>query len=204
MSLGPGAARWWLVRHAPVPCPHGRIHGQLDVACDTSDEDDIRQLARRIPKNALLVESGLMRCRQTAGALESAGLMLPPPLVEPDLAEQNFGRWQAKSWLELETAKDPDLEAFWSSPAHAVPPGGESFAQVCDRVGRAIGRISAANMGRDILAVVHAGTIRAALAFALKLEPEQALGFAVQPLSLTRLDGTPEGWRVECVNVTAF
>ncbi len=198
------AARWWLVRHAPVPCPHSRIHGQLDVACDTSDDEDFRQLAKRIPINALLIESGLIRCRQTAGALEAAGLMLPPPLIEPDLVEQNFGRWQGRNWMELEAAKDPDLDAFWSDPAHAVPPGGESFADLCDRVGRAMGRISADNMGRDILAVVHAGTIRAALAFALKLAPEQALGFAVQPISLTRLDGTPDGWRIDCVNVTAI
>lgn len=202
--MSAGAARWWLVRHAPVPCPHGRIHGQLDVTCDTSDDEDFRQLAKRIPNQSLLIESGLMRCRQTVGALETAGLVLLPPVIEPDLVEQNFGRWQGRSWLELETAKDPDLEAFWRDPAHAVPPGGESFAQMCARVAAAIGRISEQHMDRDILAVVHAGTIRAALAFALKLEPEQALGFAVRPLSLTRIDGTPDGWRIECVNVTAF
>lgn len=199
-----GATRWWLVRHAPVPCPHSRIHGRLDVACDTSDDEDFRQLSLRIPSHAVLVESGLMRCRQTAGALEAAGLVLPPPMIEPDLAEQDFGRWQGKSWMELEAAKDPDLEAFWADPAHAVPPGGESFAQVCDRVSAAIRRLSETHAGRDVLAVVHAGTIRAALAMALKLDPAQALSFSVRPLSLTRLDGLPEGWRIECVNVTAF
>lgn len=201
MSAG---TRWWLVRHAPVPCPHSRIHGQLDVACDTSDEEDFRQLVARVPSYATLVESGLMRCRQTAGALEAAGLVLPPPLIEPDLAEQNFGRWQGKSWMELEAAKDPDLEAFWQDPAHNRPPDGESFADVCARVARVMERLTREAAGRDVLAVVHAGTIRAALAMALKLDPAQALSFAVQPLSLTRIDGTPEGWRVECVNVTAF
>ncbi|CAA7621562.1 Phosphoglycerate/bisphosphoglycerate mutase [Magnetospirillum sp. LM-5] len=195
--------RWWLVRHAPVPCPHGRIHGQLDVACDTSDDEDFRQLAARVPPQATLVESGLMRCRQTTGALEAAGLVVPPPLVEPDLMEQNFGRWQGRSWMELEAAKDADLDAFWAEPAFAVPPGGESFAALCDRVGAALARLSGPLAGRDVLAVVHAGTVRAALAAALSLPPDIALRFAVQPLSLTRLDLTPEGWRVECVNVTA-
>ncbi|MBC7906236.1 MAG: histidine phosphatase family protein [Rhodospirillaceae bacterium] len=195
--------RWWFVRHAPVPCPHGRITGRLDVACDVSDEEDFRQLVSRIPVNATLVESGLMRCRQTAGALESAGLMLPPPHVEPDLVEQDFGRWQGKSWMELDAAKDPDLPAFWQNPADATPPGGESFATMCTRIRRAIHRVSEEAAGRDVLAIVHAGTIRAALAMALDLQPAQALKFAIQPLSLTRIDGTPEGWRVECVNVTA-
>ncbi|MBI5165254.1 MAG: histidine phosphatase family protein [Magnetospirillum sp.] len=198
-----GTSRWWWVRHAPVPCPQGRIHGRLDVACDVSDSEDFRQLAARIPAGAVLLESGLMRCRQTAGALESAGLLLPPPLVEPDLAEQDFGHWQGHSWLDLEAAKDPDLAAFWRDPATAAPPGGESFAAMTARVAAAIRRLSREHGGRDILAVVHAGTVRAALALALDLSPAQALQFAVQPLSLTRIDAVAASWRVECVNVTA-
>lgn len=195
--------RWWWLRHAPVPCPHGRITGRLDVSCDTSDEEDFRLLARRIPVQAVLVESGLLRCRQTAGALEAAGLVLPPPLVEPALMEQDFGRWQGRSWMELEAAKDPDLAQFWADPAHAVPPGGESFAAVTVRVAEAIGRLNALHAGRDILAIAHAGTIRAALALALDLAPAQALKVAVHPLSLTRLDYMAEGWRVEGVNLLA-
>lgn len=195
------ATRWWLVRHAPVPCPHGRVHGQLDVACDTSDDEDFAELARRLPVNPVLVESGLIRCRQTSGALEKAGLLLPPPIIEPELIEQNFGRWQGKSWMELDAAKDPDVAAFWADPAETAPPEGESFGNMCVRVARAMARLTEQHPNRDILAVVHAGTIRAALAAALGLQPAQALRFAVQPLSLTRLDATPEGWRVDCVNV---
>lgn len=198
------STRWWLLRHAPVPCPHGRIHGRLDVACDTSEDEVFRSLARVLPVNAVLVESGLIRCRQTAGALETAGLLLPPPLVEPDLAEQDFGRWQGRSWMELEAAKDEDLPAFWADPANARPPGGESFAAVIGRVGAAMDRLAAAHAGRDILAVVHAGTVRAALAVALGLSPDQALRFAVRPLSLTRLDATAGGWRVEMVNAQPY
>lgn len=198
------ATKWWLLRHAPVPCPHGRIHGRLDVACDTSEDEVFRALARALPSNPVLVESGLIRCRQTAGALEAGGLLLPPPMVEPDLVEQDFGRWQGRSWMELEAAKDPDLAAFWADPAGNPPPGGESFAAVVERVRAAMDQITAAQVGRDILAVVHAGTVRAALAAALDLKPEQALRFAVKPLSLTRLDFTPAGWRVEMVNAQPY
>jgi alpha-ribazole phosphatase len=194
--------RWWLLRHAPVPCPHGRIYGRLDVACDTSEDEAFAQLARCLPINPVLVESGLIRCRQTAGALEAAGLLLPPPIVEPDLVEQDFGRWQGKSWTELDAAKDPGLPEFWRSPATATPPGGESFATMIERVAAAMDGLTAAHPNRDLLAIVHAGTIRAALARALGLEPAQALRFAVQPLSLTRLDATGDGWRIEGVNLT--
>jgi alpha-ribazole phosphatase len=194
------SVKWWWVRHAPVPCPIGRIHGNLDVACDTSDEADFAALVHMLPKNPILVESGLLRCRQTTGGLEKAGMSLPPPIIETAFQEQDFGRWQGRSWTDLETAKDPDLKAFWQEPAYAVPPGGESFATQISRVAEAIDRLSRLHDGRDILAVVHAGTIRAALAHALEIKPDKALSLSIAPLSLTRIDMVHQGWRVELVN----
>ncbi|HLN22474.1 MAG TPA: histidine phosphatase family protein [Patescibacteria group bacterium] len=200
MSMPQGTTRWWWLRHAPIPDPEGRIAGQLDLPCDTSDEDWFRALANRLPRNAVLVESGLMRCAQTIGALEAAGLALPPSQVEPGLIEQDFGRWQGHNWGELASAKDPELPAFWRDPASAVPPAGESFSVMVERVGDAIARLTAEHEGRDIIAVAHAGTIRAALTVALGIAPAAALAFVVEPLSLTRIDALSGGWRVVGVN----
>lgn len=199
MSAQP-STRWWWLRHAPVPDPEGRITGRLDLPCDTSDTDWFAILANRLPRNAALVESGLIRCNQTIGALEAAGLPLPPALVEPDLVEQDFGRWQGRAWTVLSAAKDPDLPGFWQAPATATPPGGESFASMIERVRQVIERLNEDLYGRDILAVAHAGTIRAALAVALDIPPEAALAFAIDPLSLTRIDALDNGWRVTGVN----
>lgn len=203
MMAGVRETRFWLVRHAPVPSPQGHIPGQLDVACDLSDEDDLRQLALRLPQGAVLVESGLRRCRQTSEALAGIGLPLPDPRIEPDLMEQHFGAWQGKSWIEIEAEKDPALERFWADPAGTAPPGGESFADLCARVGAALDRLADHYPGRDVVMVVHAGSIRAAVAHALALAPSQALQLAIRPLSLTRLDCTAGGWMVDCMNVTA-
>lgn len=187
-------ARWWLVRHAPVRGWDGRIYGCSEVPCDTADGAAFGALAAHLPGDAVLVESGLGRCRQTAVALVAAGARLPPPVVDADLAEQSFGDWQGLSWADI-----PDPR-FWDAPTTTAPPGGESFAQVIARVGRSVARLSAAHAGRDIVAVVHAGTVRAALALALDLSPPAALRLVVDNLSLTRLDLTPQGWRVVAVN----
>jgi alpha-ribazole phosphatase len=48
--------------------------------------------------------------------------------------------------------------------------------------------------------VVHAGTIRAALCIALDIAPASALGFVIEPLSITRIDRLSRGWRVLSVN----
>ncbi len=73
------------------------------------------------------------------------------------------------------------------------------------RAEAAIRRLNASHGGRDIVAVAHGGTIRAALSVALKLDPEMALGFSSDNLALTRIDhiagSEGEAWRVVGVNL---
>ena len=52
----------------------------------------------------------------------------------------------------------------------------------------------------DVIIVAHGGTIRAALAIALDIAAETALGFVIDPWSLTRLDRLDRTWRVVWVN----
>jgi broad specificity phosphatase PhoE len=61
-------------------------------------------------------------------------------------------------------------------------------------------RMAEAHDDQDVVIVSHGGAIRAAVAHALGIGPDNALHLAIQNLSLTRLDRMPEGWRVVCVN----
>ena len=77
---------------------------------------------------------------------------------------------------------------FWHAPAHERAPGGESFVDVMQRVARRHPSRARANRGRDIIAVAHGGTIRAALGLALGLDPEACLAFTMENCSVTRID----------------
>jgi broad specificity phosphatase PhoE len=204
------ATRFWWVRHAPVP-HDGRIYGQTDLSCDCSDAAVFAGLAAFLPQGAVWVTSTLRRTHETAAAIVRAGLAGPEPIPGPealalaDLAEQNFGAWQGLTYEELRRSRAGDFHRFWHAPAHVAAPGGESFLVVIERVARAIRRLVAEHAGRDIIAVTHGGTIRAALALALGLEPEAALAFAIENCSLTRIDhidgpGQGHSWRVVTVN----
>ena len=193
--------RWWWVRHAPVAWAGVRIYGRADLDCDVSNAAAFSSLAARLPQEAVSVQSNLSRTRRTAAAIAAAGLELAPPLIEPDLAEQSFGRWEGSSWDELQDAADPHLSAFWTSPFTVAPPDGESFIQVVERVRTVVERITAAHPGRDIIAVAHAGSIRAALLVALDLSPLSAHAMSLDPLSLTRIERTEDGWTVRGVNL---
>jgi len=197
--------RCWWIRHAPVVDNGGRIYGRSDIDADTSDRSSFTALARRLPNPAVWVTSDLRRTQQTAAAIAAAGPTIEPPRIERDIAEQDFGEWQGRKRDEI-FAREAEWHQFWLAPAQARPPGGESFVDLIGRVVPAIDRLVAEHAGRDLVLVAHGGSIRAALAGALGLDPETALAFAVDNLSLTRIDHiatTDEprsAWRVVAVN----
>ena len=200
--------RWWFVRHAPVGGVEGNIYGSDYVECDVSDAAAFAVLAQALPGDAVWLTSHLSRARLTAGAIAAAGLTFPEPVVEADLGEQCFGDWQGSSWAEME-AGDPDAyRAFWEKPASSAPPGGESFADLIGRAGAIIDRYTADHAGRDIVAVCHGGTIRAAIAHVLDLSPEMGMSFSLGTLSVTRLEHVEGGllrgrggaWRIAGIN----
>ena len=198
--------RWWLVRHAPVVGHDGRIYGSNDVPADVSDTATFRKLADSLPEDGLLVSSHLSRAKRTAEALVDGGLRVAGHIVEKDLGEQDFGDWQGRTWDDISAEEEAvGAHKFWTAPASHAPPGGESFHSVIDRVAGVVERLTKHYSGRDIVAVIHGGSIRAALAHALNIDPEIALGFATENLSTTRLDhvsgdGAGGNWRVAFVN----
>ena len=199
--------RWWWLRHAPVINHGGVIYGNSEVDCDVSNVSDFRSLAARLPEDAVWVTSNLGRTRKTAAAIAAASdRSEPEQLVESHLAEQNFGAWQGRTLAEIEIAGEAAQHRFWLTPAAHTPPGGESFVAVVERVSGVVERLNRVHAGRDIVTVTHGGTIRAALAIALGLDPAAVLAFQIETLSLTRIDHISDrnhgdDWRVVGVNL---
>jgi alpha-ribazole phosphatase len=181
--------RLWLIRHAPVAGPEGVIHG-VDAPADISDVAAIAALHAKLPDAAKVFASPSARTLATAAAL---GLR---PVAEPRFSEQDFGDWTGRRHDDLAREPGEAYHAFWRAPADSRPPGGESFADQIVRVRDGLAELPPG----DAILVVHSGTIRAALAIALELKPEQALRFAIAPLSLTRIDRVVGGWRIVGVN----
>lgn len=210
------ATRWWWIRHAPVVDHGGRIYGQTDLVADCCDVETFSRLAEWLPEKAVWITSHLKRTQQTAAAIRAhmrcdPGEVVVEPLIERGFAEQHFGDWQGLTHDELARRRDGAWHRFWLAPACEAPPGGESFVQLCERAGTAISRLTAEHEDRDLVVVAHGGSIRAAIAYAVGLDPERALAFAIDNCSLTRLDhfgagadsATPSehgAWRLAFVN----
>lgn len=198
--------RWWWIRHAPVVVDEGRIYGQSDLPCDCSDARVFSSLAALLPHNAVWLTSHLTRTQQTARAIfAAADFAVPPELVaDKDLAEQHLGDWQGLDRRTFLMNRRQVPDSFWYATADERAPNGESFVDLTERVGRAITRATRKHPGRDIVAVAHGGTIRAAIAIALGLPPRGGFAFMIDHCSLTRLDHyqgqQSAGWRVTAIN----
>lgn len=188
--------RWWWVRHAPSVGVPGIIHGQDDVDADLSDKAALDARRQSLPEDAVWLTSGLARTIQTAAALGHTDCRAVPGLME-----QDFGDWNGLNWDDL---REDQTAAFWQDYATQAPPNGESFVHMMDRVSDRIAELSHEYEGRDIIAVAHAGTIRAALAMALNLFAKPALSFQLDTLSLTEIEIIPDGdlreWCVHGIN----
>ena len=197
--------RWWWVRHAPVRVDNGNIYGQADLPCDCSDRTVFDGVARILPRDAVWYASGLQRTHQTAQAIWDAGVPAPTELIK-DRAfdEQHMGEWQGRNRAQFLASLPAEIGSYWFAPADVRAPGGESFVDLFERTRGAIKRINTQHHGRDIVAVTHGGTIKAAIAHALGLEPKNGLLFTIDNCSVTRLDhltsGQDIGWRVPMIN----
>jgi alpha-ribazole phosphatase len=202
-SKGVVTTRWWWVRHAPVREDNGCIYGQKDLGCDTSDRVVFEAVGKILPRDAVWYASNLKRTHQTADAIWAAGFPRPATMMrEAALAEQHLGEYQGMNRAAF-LASQP-VGSHWFGPIDQPTPGGESFMDLYNRVGAAIERITAEHAGKDIIAVAHGGTIRAAVGLALGNAPEKGLMFDIDNCSVTRLDHFASAgrsvWRLPMVN----
>ncbi|HEY1411455.1 MAG TPA: histidine phosphatase family protein [Rhodopila sp.] len=196
---------FWLIRHALV-AENARavLYGVMDVPlCESTLLEQApmyRSLASRLPRTADWLVTPLARTRRTAETIFAHGYPRVTLGLEPGLIEQSLGEWQGLPHHELPQKLMHPAHAFWPLAGNEKPPGGESMAEVITRVGAAMERLAETRAGKDVVIVSHGGAIRGAIAHALRIEADNALHMSIQNLSLSRLQRTPDGWRVVCVN----
>lgn len=174
-----------LIRHAPAD-HGGRLVGRTDVPALLPDAGAFDAIRAAVAGRAVLCSPAL-RCRQTANALaQNADVTL-----QPKLWEQDFGAHDGMRFDQL-----PDLGALSvQALAEHRAPGGESFADMAARV------VPVLEAAGPAVIVAHAGTVRAALGWALG-SLAHGLAFEVAPLSVTRLRRHPAGVSIIATNGT--
>ncbi|MEY2633267.1 MAG: hypothetical protein RIR00_1921 [Pseudomonadota bacterium] len=143
----------YLIRHPEPELPPGLCYGRLDVPA-REVAAAAAGLRPQLPADLPLWTSPLRRCQELAALLAAA------PVVDPRLAEMDFGAWEGRSWQEIGPAA---LDAWAADLAGYVPPGGESARQVQARALQLVAELEDKGIAAAGF-VTHAGVIRVLLA----------------------------------------
>ena len=151
---------------------------------------------------AAVLSSPLQRAYDTAAtAAKALGLDVT---VDDDLIETDFGAWEGLTFAEA-SQHDPDLHRRWLRDTSTLPPGGESFDGVLDRVCRVRDRIIAAHQGATVLVVSHVTPIKMLLRLALDAGPSVLYRLHLDLASLSIAEFYSDGASsVRLVNQTGY
>ncbi|MBN2905097.1 MAG: histidine phosphatase family protein [Rhodobacteraceae bacterium] len=159
-----------LLRHTTPQVAPGTCYGRRDLPLASSFAAEAEAVLTDLPDTARIVSSPALRCHRLAAWIGAARGLTPQ--VDPRLAEMDFGTWEGQPWDAVPRA---GLDAWARDFMQARPHGGESVAMLVARVRPALADLRGA---ATVLAVTHAGVIRAALALAGRADPWQAkVGF---------------------------
>lgn len=156
----------YLIRHGETDWNAvARLQGQRDVPLNARGRAQAEAAGRKLL--ALVPDAGSLDylaspLSRTCGTMEilrgAVGLPRDGYRTDARLVELTFGSWEGLTWREvrgraaaLATAREKDKWGF-------VPPGGESYAMLLDRVRPAIDEIA-----RPTVLVSHGGVARALL-----------------------------------------
>lgn len=173
-----------LMRHGE-PVGGRRYRGQID---DPLSEKGWAQMHDAVGDAApwtRIVSSPLVRCRAFAETLAQRHRL--PLSLDTRLKEVGFGEWEGKSAAEIEQAAPGTLARFKADPVNARPAGAEPLADFHVRVAAALDDLLEQHAGEHVLLVGHAGVMRMALAWALRIPLQHAYRIEVATASLTRL-----------------
>jgi broad specificity phosphatase PhoE/ribonuclease HI len=188
-----------LVRHGVTDfTTAGRLDGRggADPSLSATGRAQALCAARAVaalvdPAETVVISSALARGRETGQIIADA--LALTAVVDPDWDEQGFGDWDGSSMAELIAAEPQTMRRFRDDP-HYSRPGGESHAQLLDRVDRAFA--AAVARGGTVVVATHRKPVLAVLSSVLGLPHGSFWTLATAPASLTAIqvwrDGTTQ------------
>ena len=194
----PTITRVLLLRHAETAAPD-RFHGaESDIGLGDRGRRRAEAAAPAIATlgPVALYCSEMLRARQTAGPIGIArGL---EPLVVPDLHERRMGPLSGQALAEGWDAYTRAMDRWKLGDLDATHEGGESYAQIRDRVVPAFVGLAGHHLGGTIVVVAYGVVIRVLLSTLLEGRgPEDFDRFGIDFVAVNDLRFDGRDWRME-------
>ena len=182
-----------LLRHGQTPMSvQKRYSGRSDPPLTEVGVRQAAAAAKRLASAGIdaIVSSPLQRAVRTAE--EVAAVTGLPVTADEGFRETDFGAWEGLTFAEVRERWPAEMTAWLADPSVA-PPGGESFAQVSERVTAALHRILAERAHQTVLIVSHVTPIKTLVAAALLAPPAALYRMHLDVAALCEIDYYADG-----------
>jgi ribonuclease H / adenosylcobalamin/alpha-ribazole phosphatase len=182
-----------LLRHGQTPMSvEKRYAGRSDIPLTEAGVAQAAAAAKRLGTAGLdaIVSSPLQRAVRTAE--EVAAVTGLPVAADDGFRETDFGAWEGLTFAEVRERWPSEMTAWLADPAVA-PPGGESFADVSERVTAALARVLAGRAGQRVLLVSHVTPIKTLVTAALLAPPPALFRMHLDVAALCEIDWYADG-----------
>lgn len=168
----------YFIRHGETDWNRaGRLQGKQDIALNAVGRQQAAEVAGHLSdhigvKTRTLpwISSPMSRVVETADiARRTLGLPQGGYTIDDRLIELGFGQWEGLTWKEVRKANPAGAAARDKDKWGCVPPGGESYAMLLDRVSAFI-----EGLREEAIIVAHGGVARAFLVHIAGVEPHDA------------------------------
>ncbi len=181
------------VRHGKSVANSGLvIQGRIDSPLSEEGKEQASQTGRLISRLYRKIDriytSPLSRAFETAQIIANhVGYPLKDIIVVDELIEASFGDWEGKTPQEV-IREDPELFYMWlENPSKVIPPNGEGFEKVRERISKAMENIRKKEAGKTVIVVGHAASFSAYLNFLYGFPPESLWKIALGNASISIL-----------------
>ena len=187
--------RLWLVRHGLTSWNRRqRFCGHNDISLAPEGYSQARWLAQqlRTERVGAIYASDLRRARETAEVIADARDQPLPIKAVTAWRELDFGEWDGLTY-EAIAARFPEQLGFFTNPEQFSPPGGETLAQLKQRVLAGLAQLMTEQSKGDLVLVSHGGPLRMLLCCVLSMPLARQWQLVLEPGSLSTLDLLPVG-----------
>lgn len=159
--------KFYLVRHGETDWNReNKIQGQNDIPLNGTGKKQAGELANRLRLGAFEIKeiytSPLKRAVATA---ETAGRALGlVPVVAEGLREMSLGSWEGYTWQQVKECFPAEYQTWYRNRRYQMPPGGESYQQLLERLLPVLGSLKHRAEG-DVLLVTHSAVIMTLLSY---------------------------------------
>jgi broad specificity phosphatase PhoE len=182
-----------LLRHGQTAMSvQKRYAGVSDVPLTDTGVRQAAAAAERLAAAGLgvIVTSPLQRATRTAQ--EVAAVTGVPVVIDEGFRETDFGAWEGLTFAEVRERWPAEVTSWLADPAVA-PPGGESFAEVSERVSAALHRVLAERECQTVLIVSHVTPIKSLVVAALLAPPPALYRMHLDVAALCEIDWYADG-----------